>query len=501
MKTKKEDTDNITGEMGFEAIQAYTSKKGSHYGSNLKAACTLHNPNEVKHFLIANEGGELLYERIYKKRNIYDSGSYTEASSILVNALSKDAKDYHHQYTTLVYSFGGPRRGNVYKERTVKYGEKYRWGKITAEKEFQFNSNKEKELTIRLILQAEVARVKDEHHDWDDKQVTNQIIQDHYYDGGTSPLHMCARSGPNCQYIRLIIDELGAENISFDITKHENQTRWYNPKTPMDEAIDAGNYKMLEIYLTEYLKMKAESKDNPTLLKEIKTYITSNKYLFADVMRMFPENLANAIDIAVKEGANDQNINKAATEIEATLMEAAYDAQLEQRRSRRNTTIGLAFTIVGALPALGWYIYHRVREPLKKTTTSENAFLKYLSKREKSIPEPAARSSDEDSSGDLLHEDRSYSQVETYLKEKEITPPVKGPKETEEKVSADYERLDESTREHKGWRTRKVVKASEGKVSIFTTRFNGQSRKFDRDIRAAEREADAEARDNLGGTL
>jgi len=480
MLTKKEDTDAITGEMTKDEEEVFISdtvqRSYSELG-NLRTACYLNHPTKVKHFISkVDSENKPLYQR-HETDHSYDS----TGNSVLYQALRQSADAYKTRYYGLRNDFRPDSRvRSKYGERYVGVTAKNSEGYVTertrnsANEEFHDSrSDKEKrnkELTLRIILQAEIERIKDENPDLDDSQVARKILEDHYHGFWTPPLSMCAVSGPACGDIRVIIDELGVENIPFDIANHPSKPS-DRQFTTMNAAVNVGNFKMLEIYLTEYLKMQYEGNENDSLYSEIKTYMTSNRnqYLFKDVIQMFPKNLANALDTAKDElrekhgnDFNDAELNKVTNTFEEKIMPDIHQAQKNHRRIRRNWAIGLSFTILAAPFVWAWYAYNRAKEPIKARETTLGAYKQYLQRNKED--EITTESTEELSSQTIV----DYLAYKDPVKER---PKSKG-KPTE-------------------WRTHKVVNLSDddNTVTVFCNRFNDQAREFERDIKQAEQEA------------
>jgi len=438
-----------------EEIDSFSSKYTTYPGDNLTRACFAKNPQMLKYFLEAKgQNGKLLYD---------PKGDYKIQSALPV-IFDTDQRAYRQRYHShtwhlspfgsrpggyyeYMYNYGGGAMGGTV---SVKYGERYAGN--TADEEFIDHRLVDKIMNKHACMRLVLRNAKNIYDDPAD--ILNEWSKATGFEG---PLQRLAMSGPACVDVKVIIEELGAKNIKFD--------NWNRRVNPSFYAGQGGNFKLFEVYLTEYLKMQYAGEENESFYNELLNYLTANKDLLVDAVKMFPKNLAHAMEDAKADLGEDLDAEKLKTvtnELEAKIMPDVYVNQKAQNKTRGNWALLLAIPTVGI--SLIWYAYHRSREPIKARETNVGAYDKYLSRKNIVLEDDITSSGETSISGEYILE---------RIKKKE---PVK---EKERKPGKPVE-----------WRTHKVAKLSDedNKITIFSSRYNDQAKKFNREIWRAERE-------------
>ena len=335
-----------------------------------------------------------------------------------------------------------------------------------------------RELCLRLILRARIKQLKEQNPKLSDAQLAAQIFGKKINPivGLVSIRRTFLMNSSVMDAVRpisTIIDELDA---SIDIQAIEFDKYEVSGDIPMTFAGKVLRVSMLEVYLREYHKLKYEGKDNPTLYAEIINYFKSDSYLFPRKMREFPEQLANALgnaekDLRAKHGDNfdTAKLKRVTNGFEAKFIPDAYEIQLNTRKNIRNWLIGvsivLSFTIF--VPVIAWISYSRFlnNEPISANHTSLKAYAAYVTNVNKE--------NKDDNREKWLQNEPTKEDILERVATKE---PVK-------KITVEGQKPQ--------WRTHKVVRVSEDdKVTVFSTRYNAQAKKFDEAIKEAEKEVE-----------
>jgi len=323
------------------------------------------------------------------------------------------------------------------------------------------------------------------HHNWNHKEIRSFLLMAGY-----------SKFPANARLINVLADEL--QNAGFDLsavnfdpvytfTVDDNQTPTSRAALPKyNESLKNSqiNYEMLEGYLRLHLKMQYEGKENPSLFSGIKSFFGHEKeyftmkYFFSEKMREFPNVLANAYrnaenDLMRKHPDFDPaKLKKLTNDFEAKFTPEVYKIQ-EAHQTERFTTALLAtiLTLGFAAPFVWpWYIYHRVKEPIKATDTTVQAYAKYLER-------PESIENDRETLAKPTTE-----AIQERLAKKE---PVR--KVTDYKGNV------------LGYETHKVVQPIKDeknaeRIRVFSNAFFSQSKKFNEKIRVAEKELKQESR-------
>ncbi len=429
MLSKKSDAQQFPDSVSHDEETAFISRAGSAF---LSTACANAEPAMVKHFINKkNDKGESLYP----------------LKEAFIKIFSKPEEKYRQWFS----------RNRPYDESFEGFHRV-----CSQEGDLTFEDMKNRELCIRIILQHEKERIKKENPEFNEAQVNKKIADEYINVASQSPLFPLLQSGSASSLVKVIIDEIGIENIVFNIPYFYYPGSEYS-RTPM-QYYNYYQFKPLEVYLSEYLKMKYQDKDNESLYGEIWNFLNLQTSLFPDKMRVFPEHLKNAIDMARKElgpDVDEEKLRKVTNDFEAKMMPDAFEIQKSIQKSNRYLAIGLSFTIVAAPFVWLWYAYKVATAPIKIRETTPKAYSQYLK-----------------SQGVNSEEDLSTSESQQL-------------KMSTERILENISKR-EPMRETKAkgtsvWNTPEVAVPKGDKIKVFTSRYNQQSSIFEKDIRKAER--------------
>ena len=329
-----------------------------------------------------------------------------------------------------------------------------------------------------------------------------------------APLAVLAMMPERSSDLKVIAEECGIENIPFDLAqaRHVNASGYRHlnedvkiPGTYTDQngneknfptqtrginvshiASTKGNLQFFERNMVEYLKMKSLAQENPSLEKTVFNYkLGQSRYTqFKKEFKQFPEMLNRAMETAANElnlkNEDLEDYNKlriASRELEKELMPRMYQNQEDMFAGTVPSMVLFVLTVMtlGALLPITLPIYLAMRtdRPIsrKDITSTEQVAYKERTKAEKEpleTPTPAEFSSTQ-SINEALKEEKS---------------PVKKGTDDQWHLRKVMMPSDEAKKKQYPYSSYKA----DGKTSVYTTRFDGQRKRFFSQLRAAKKE-------------
>lgn len=196
---------------------------------------------------------------------------------------------------------------------------------------------------------------------------TDQLVKpdDSYY----HPLRNLIDSSTAAQDLGVVIEEFGIENINFVGISFDYPSTGY-PK--YESKKDHPNYELLKSLMANYLKMKADGKENESLLKNI-IYPMNHEYGLRRVVEDLPDLMQGAIAGAKEDLGPEREVdlNQAANTLEADILGELYKTQQKELKADLAIKIIMCLFVLPAFYFIPTFIIDYVRRPIGERDLSK----------------------------------------------------------------------------------------------------------------------------------